>query len=183
MPSGKQWANITHWQYSGGASTPGTTEITALDNLLTRLWTGTAFGAGVAWLPNCNSSLTLIDSTYYPLNPLGLSLVFSHAATGGLATVSLPSEVAHVLTLRTAKRGRSYRGRIYLPAVTTAGVAAGGVLGATIITATLAQWAGLVTAAAAVLWVPVVASYLHSTAEPVLAATMDNKMDVQRHRK
>lgn len=183
MPSGKQWANVLHAQYAAGASTPGTTEITALDALLIRLWTGSAFGAGANWLSNCNAAVTTIDATYYVLFGGAPPLIFTHAAVGALATGTLPSEVACVVTHRTGTRGRSYRGRTFLPAPVTSHVAAGGVLQAADITSTLAQFAGCQSALAAIQWQIGVASYLHSTFAAASSFTMDNRFDVIRHRK
>jgi len=183
MPSGKQWANVLHCRYAGGASTPGTTEITALDALLVRLWSGSVFGAGQAWLPNCNTAVTLIDITYYVLFGGAPPLIFAHAAAGALATTSLPSEVACVVTHRTGTRGRSYRGRTFLPAPVTSHVSAGGVLIAGDITTTLAQFSGCQSALAAIQWQIGVASYLHSTFADATSFTMDNRFDVIRHRK
>jgi hypothetical protein len=183
MPSGKQWANVLHCRYAGGASTPGTTEITALDAVLIRLWTGSAFGSGSAWLTNCATAVTTIDTTYYVLFGGAPPLIFAHAAAGSLATTSSPSEVACVVTHRTGTRGRSYRGRTYLPAPVTSHIAAGGVLQAADITSTLLQFSGAQTALNAIQWSIGVASYLHSTFADASSFTMDNRFDVIRHRK
>lgn len=192
MPSGRQWANVHHWRFTGGASTPGTSDITALDAIITRLYTGTSFTGGAAWLAACRSTVTLIDATYYKLDGTSTPIVITHSATGIAGTGNqLPAEVAHVLTVRTARRGRSYRGRIYFPAVTTSFTDVNGNILATLVNNTLAQWDGAVTALGGAgttpFWEPGIASYLHATFEPsgqgAAFRSMDVKPDVQRRRK
>jgi len=183
MPSGKQWSNVLHCRYAAGASTPGTTELTNLDALLVRLWSGAAFGAGAGWLTNCPTAVTLIDAQYYVLFGGAPPLVITHAAAGSGAGTACPSEVACVMTIRTNTRGRSYRGRTYLPAPNTALIASGGVIAAAPITAALAQWNGCQTALNAIQWSIGVASYLHSTFNDSTSFTMDTRFDVIRHRK
>jgi len=183
MPSGRQWANVLHAQYAGGASTPGVTEITNLDAVLVRLWLGAAYAGGLAWLVNCNTAVTLIDITYYVLFGGAPPLLIAHAGTGSIATQALPAECAAVVTHRTGTRGRSYRGRTFLPAPTTASLAATGVIAPAVVTATVAQFTGAQTALAAIQWQIGVASYLHSTFAAASSFTMDNRFDVIRHRK
>lgn len=205
MPSGRQWVNVIHARYAAGASSPGPTEIAALDAILVRLYTGAIFSGGSVWFSLCSLDVKLTDATYYVLNGTASPVVISHVAQGSLSTnTGLPSEVAHCITLRTGTRGRRYRGRIYLPAVSAAN-AAGGNLLATAVTSTLAQLQGIVAAAAAIQWEIGVASYgsswnrgpnnahgaaSHVTWSPFFTsignpsqATMDQKPDVQRRRK
>jgi hypothetical protein len=204
-PSGRQWVNVVHCRYATGASSPGSTEITALDAKLVRLWSGTAYSTGTAWLAQCLNNVTLIDATYYVLNGTAAPVVINHAATGTVAgTPTHPSEVAHVLTLRTGTRGRRYRGRIYLPTAGGNAISAGN-LTSTAATAIVAQMAGLQTDLATIQWEIGVASYgssynrgphnangaaAHVTWTPFFTAlqapggaTMDLKPDVQRRRK
>src|SRR5215831_20184337 len=120
MPSGRTWANIWHWQYAGGASTPGPTEFNNLDAIFIRLYSGAAYSGGIAWLPDARNSVTVVETAYTNLDGSSLSYSLPKALTGGNSSGnSLPSEVAHVMTLRTPYRGRRYRGRIYLPPLVT----------------------------------------------------------------
>jgi hypothetical protein len=183
MPSGKQWANVIHARYAGGASTPGVTEMTNLDAVLVRLWLGAAFSGGISWLVNCHSAVTLIDITYYVLFGGAPPLIIAHPGVGSSSTTSLPSEVACVVTHRTGTRGRSYRGRTYLPAPHITANSAGGVVSASVLTATINQFSGAQAALVGVQWQIGVASYLHSTFADALSFTMDNRFDVIRHRK
>jgi len=203
VPSGRQWANVLHARYAGGASTPGSTEVSALDAKLARFWTGTAYTSGTAWLGQCHSNVTLIDITYYILNGVAPPIVINHAAAGVITTgTSLPSEVAHVMTVRTLVRGRRNRGRIYLPCANSSAIDAAGNLTSAIAVSTLAQWNGLVADLVANNWELGVASYgtswnlnptdhhlakIHSTWTPYFTPystnSMDLKPDVQRRRK
>jgi hypothetical protein len=198
LPSGSPWVNVVHFRYADGASAPGSTEINLLHPKFLRLYTGTAYAGGVAWLNRCKSSVTLIDITYTPLDATSLSVVKTVNAAGSNATLNqLPSEVAMVLSLRTATRGRRYRGRIYLPApaydqlTTTGGVDTGT---ANLGGQTVAQWTGMAADILTNQWKPVVASYGKGTnhgtpttwapfATDVVAATVDGQFDVQRRRK
>jgi len=187
MTSGRQWANVLHARYAGGASTPGVSDVAALDALLVRCYTGAAFGAGTSWFTKSAPGTTLIDATAYVLNGTSTPQVIAHAAVGTAGGNTLPSEVAHVVTVRTGTRGRSYRGRIYLPASTATHIDATGSLLAADVTTTLAQFTGCAAAlggpAVAPFWELGVASYLHNVFTPLSLFTMDAKCDVQRRRK
>jgi hypothetical protein len=184
LGSGTQWANVMHFRYAGGASTPGITEITALEAKLRRLYTGTVYSGGAVWLAQCRSVVTLIDFTAYVLNGTAPPIVISSAAPGTNATATMcPQEVAPVMTLRTAKRGRSYRGRVYFPAPATNIVDATGLLLSTITGQMVVQATALQADLATIQWEWGVASYLHSTFEPVTQFTFDARPDVQRRRK
>ena len=207
--SGRQWTNVWHLRYAGGASYPGVTEITAADAKFVRMYLGTVYSGGVAWMSACPTNVTLVDITYYVLNGTATPIVINHAGAGTIATsANNASEVAHVLTLRTPTRGRRYRGRIYLP---TAGNTqwTGGGLTPSVATSVLAQLNGLVADLATIQWEIGVASYgvswnrgpnnahgaatkvtwtpfftsIVPAAGPPSLATMDLKPDVQRRRK
>lgn len=194
--AGQQWANVMHFQYAGGASSPGTSEINALDAKLLRLYSGTAYTTGAPWLTLCSPDTKLIDASYYPLSVTGSAQVIAHSQIGtGGANSNQPAEVAHVLTLRTGTRGRRYRGRIYLPAVTVLNMAgASGTMTSTSMANFLTQARGLLADLASIQWAWGVASYGHgtvggqpSTWTPFFTAltdvTMDAVPDVQRRRK
>jgi hypothetical protein len=194
--AGQQWCNVMHFRYAAGASSPGTTEMTALDAKLVRLYSGTAYSSGITWLSRCTSNTRLIDATYYVLNGSSVPLVIPHSLAGtGAASTEQGAQNAHVLTLRTAFRGRRYRGRIYLPAVSTAFmVGTSGTLDATTQAGFLAQANGLLTDLASIQWEWGVASYGLGTLNgqlntwtpfftPISTFSMDLVPDVQRRRK
>lgn len=183
LPSGTQWANVVHFRYAGGASNPGTTEIDNLHPILTRLWAGTAYASGAAWLTFSKTTVVALDVTYYVLNGTATPYLKAFAAAGSLSTNLEPAEVAHCLTVRTATRGRSFRGRVYLPPVVVPQLDANGNLISSASTSIIAQWTGMQAAAVAAQWSMGVASYLRHVFTDATGVTMDLRPDVIRRRK
>jgi|SRR5215471_1576251 len=187
VPSLQPWANVWHFRYSGGASSPGDSDIAALDTLFTRLYSGTAFGSGSSWLSKCQTTVTFTKTTYTRLDGSALGLEFPKSLAGALTGNALPSEVAHVLTLRSNQRGRSHRGRVYLPCMSTTQCTADGRVNGATRDAFLLQVQGLQAAlggaAVAPFWEMGVASYKLAVFTPLVAATMDLDPDVQRRRR
>lgn len=194
--AGQQWVNVTHHQYATGASQPGPTEIAALDAKLLRLYTGSAYASGTTWFSSCGPEVKLIDATYYVLNGTSVPVVIPHTQQGTLTVGNNQAqEVAMVLTLRTAQRGRRYRGRIYLPAPHTSTMSGGtGQMTSTIVTTFLAQANGLLADLPSIQWAWGVASYgvgsLHGVPQfwtpfftAIQSLSMDGIPDVQRRRK
>lgn len=183
MPSGQRWVNVHHIRkVAVGAWSAA--DVAIVQPIFVRLYRGAAFGAGAEWMGNCNNALTLDDATYTPLDGTSPSIVQTIAVAGVSGSVSLPSEDAHVLTLRTGFRGRANRGRTFLPAAAIGTMAAGGVLQAASVTATVVQAAGVQAALIAAGYEHVVASYLGAGAQHLITQyTMDNKVDVIRGRK
>jgi len=187
VPSGQQWVNVWHVRYAGGASAPGASDITALDAIITKIYFGTAAGGGQTWFANCNAATTVEQTTYLPLDNTSLATVVAHPATGVGASNSLPSEVAHVLTLRSAMRGRSRRGRIYLPCQTIASLTATGESNSGNIAAFITNLnaiKGLLGGPATTpFWEFGIASYKLSVFTPLASFTMDGHPDVQTRRR
>jgi hypothetical protein len=180
-------------RYALGASTPGATEIAALDPLLTRLYTGTAFTSGAAWLTNCSTLTKIVQIDYTVLDGSALGITYAHTGAGTIVT-SVPSEVAIVLSLLSNTRGKRYRGRLFLPCPIPGALDNSGNLNPTIKTVTEAQYLGMMSALAGIQWAPVIASYdkgtLHGVpttwtpfATNVVTPRMDLVPDVQRRRK
>jgi len=182
MPSGQRWVNVVHVEKIAGPPFLAA-DVNNVQPILVRLWRGAAYGAGQAWLDYCNTGLTIDDMTYTPLDGTSPSIVNTVALAGISAAISAPSEVAHVLTLRTLTRGRRYRGRIYFPAPIVTAYAAGGILVGTAVIAIGVQAAAMQTALIAAGYRMVVASYLGGFATLITSFTMDNKADVIRGRK
>lgn len=67
-------------------------------------------------LPQLSSSCTYLDTTVYDIRTVGGGLVVDNSSTANGSIVDQPMapQVAMVLTLRTATRGRSGRGRVYI---------------------------------------------------------------------
>jgi hypothetical protein len=180
-------------QYADGASTPGSTEITAMDALLARLYTGTVYAGGTTWLTNCSTATTIEQIDYTVLDGTSLGYTIAHAATGPSGS-ALPPECSPVLTLLTGRRGRRYRGRIFFVAPIQTTVGGTGLLNASVATGITTQYMGMISALAAIQWKPVVASYGVGSykgqptswtpfATPITAVRMDLNIDVQRRRK
>lgn len=180
-------------RYAAGASSPGPTEVAAMDAHLARLYTGTIYTGGIAWLTDCPPSTTIAQIDYTILNGTALGITINHVAAGPSGT-SMPSEVAAVLTLGTNTRGRRYRGRVYMPPLQASMLQSNGQMLAAKATNTRTQYLGMLAALAALQWVPVVASYGHGTlhgvpvtwtpfATDITDVRMDPILDVQRRRK
>lgn len=142
---GTRWVNVMHLHRNSGS--PGAADFPSIVTLLNQLYGGATFGGGGAnLLSACNASTGVDDYTFTSLDSQIASVVLSATAAGTGAASSLPAEVAEVLTLRTATRGRRYRGRIYLPPMTTTNVVANGTLAASLATSLPAQMTGFDTA-------------------------------------
>src|SRR4029453_13463983 len=148
--SNQKWVNVHHLQYADGASTPGVTEIAAADALLARLYTGTAFASGAAWMTLVASNFSVQQTDWTVLDGTSLGYTFAHAANGSLGTGSLPPECSPVLTLLTGRRGRRFRGRIFLPAPAAFQITTLGVLSAGVPTTISAQYTGMSAALSAI---------------------------------
>lgn len=187
VPSLQPWANVWHFRYSGGASSPGDSDIAALDALFVRVYSGAAFGAGASWLSSCQTTVTLDKISYVRLDGTALGLEFPKTLTGALTGNALPSECAHVLTLRSNQRGRSHRGRVYMPCLSSTQMMADGKVNPTRVTSFIAQVQGLQAAlggaSVSPFWEMGVASYLHGYFTPLVLPTMDVDVDVQRRRR
>ena len=86
-----------------------------------------------------------------------------------------------VVSLKTAKRGRSYRGRIFLPFCVDT-IAGAGVMDQANADELAAAWNDFGAAISGDGATPVVASYTLGTAEPVTLYTVDTVLGIQRRR-
>jgi hypothetical protein len=122
--------NVLHVSWSG---TPALSQ-TIANSIMGGLTSGAAATAFLAFLnpQTALQSVTLLDLR----SSAGVEVPSNAAAVPGSAGgVALPDEMAVVVTLRTANRGRSGRGRIYLPGFNAGASAAGGVIAAAAVTA------------------------------------------------
>lgn len=203
VAGGGRWTNVWHWRYGAAIPTDPTVVLDGLHSHLLRVYHGTIYTGGTAWLTYGATGTTVDEIVYTVLN--GTALAYGKPVTGATAVgnPALPAQTAFCLTLRTALRGRRYRGRIYLPAIVANGtnLTATGLLQASVVTGCLTQVNGAISAAGALNWKPVVASYGKSLikdpndkydkievswtpfATDVITVTMDTKADVQRGRK
>ncbi len=139
--------------------------------------------AGMWYAQNSHAHVYELDVT--PLDGSGTTAIFGTGSpakwTGGSSTFDVNPQVCSVVKLQTAKRGRSYRGRVYLPWVAENRVT-NGLLDPTDVAAANTIWAtflsDMITAGAR----PVVASYLHATAENVTGVLYERPTATQRRR-
>jgi hypothetical protein len=110
--------------------------------------------------------------------PTGLPSKWKGAQTGGFDPVP---QVAAIIKLGTALRGRSYRGRIYLPWPVENQILAGQLNSVTVGTMNSA-WSTFLGAVIADLAELVVASYKNSTAEAVTSAECETFLGTVRRR-
>lgn len=182
LPPGGRWANVWHLDYTGGGW-PAGANITAMEALFVRIYSGAAFGAGSPWFSYANAGTTVDKITVTPLDGASASTVFTPAlsAPGGNTPLG-PAEVACVLSMKTPFRGRSYRGRVYLPTPYITQLN-GGIINPAVVTAILAQVNGAQTALGAINWSIGIASYKLSLFNTFASINMDSLPDVQRRRK
>lgn len=111
------------------ANTPSDSDVDATTQLLADWWT-TGLDGEVS-LRSLTSSLCTLDTiTGQKLQPTPAAAVRSRSvATAGTVTgTMLPSQVAVVLSLRTALSGRRYRGRMYIPGISAGSITTSGLL-------------------------------------------------------
>lgn|SRR5215471_2252799 len=193
VEGGKLGHNVLYGRYAGTFA--GT--VAQASSILTALSSGGAWTALAAFLAN-TAALTAV--TIRDVNTANQPILQSSVsgANGTSASAALPSEVAAVITLRTANTGRANRGRVYVPGWATNSLGAGNVIAGAAVTA-LGNWANTIPGALAgqgYTWVigqKARAAYTGSTgtSHPARAATSiqvssqvvrDNHWDSQRRR-
>lgn len=129
--SGRGAKNILYGSV-GGSFTP---TATIADAILTALTTGASWTAFAALISSSTALAHVILRDVRSANqPLVSSTQAAHPGTN--ASISLPNEVALVVTLRTALTGQANRGRMYLPGYGSDQNTAGNVVVAGAVTAT-----------------------------------------------
>lgn len=138
LTDGKTAHNVLYGSYTGGFA--GT--VAQADGIFTGLSTGASWTAMALHLAP-GTSFTGVSIRN--VNVANQALISSTgAAKPGTSTgTALPSEVAIVVTLRTALTGRANRGRIYIPGWATTALGANDVIAAAAVTA-LQNWANTI---------------------------------------
>lgn len=135
-----------------------------------------------------NQTVTTVGVTQLDITPLdGTSATYTFATgrpakwSGAISAGDIIPAGAAIVKLQTAKRGRSYRGRVYLPFVAE-GANDSGTLHSTDVDALQSAWSAFLTTTESgdVAWV--VASYVHATAEDIIAVTAEAELGTQRRR-
>lgn len=146
-------------------------------------WNGDGSTTGYAQECNGDVQLTSVDTSLIDL-PTGRQLQKRQAAVsyaGRLTGVSMPPDVAIVLSLRTDNASRSGRGRFYLPVPAASTVRAGGVIATTTVDNIIAvagnAWSGYNSSAN-----PVIYSRTYRDTYPITSFDVSNHYDTQRGR-
>lgn len=167
----KSAVNVMHFEASGKTASQ---VATAIDAHVT---------AGMWFAQNSHAAVTELDVT--PLDGSGTTFTFATASAakwkGGSSTFDVNPQVAAVVKMVTAKRGRSYRGRVFLPWVAENRVT-NGAFDPTDLAAVNALWATFLTDMNTASVHPVIASYLHATSERVTGVSFEARTATQRRR-
>lgn len=171
-----------NWQGAGGqtainvihvrrAATTASAVATAVDtNVQANMWAQVANSAGVIRL-----DVTPLDGTSasFPLTVSGAKW------TGTAGAFDHVPQVAEVVTLKTALRGRRVRGRFYTPFIAESAVSNGGIVG---FATAQGAWTTFISNMSAAGFPLVVASYVAQSAQDVTAAIVQSVAGTQRRR-
>jgi hypothetical protein len=134
--------NVLYGRYSGAFA--GTQ--TQANGILSALTSSAAYTDLCTFMP---SGLGIAGVSLRDVNTRDQPIVNSNetaAQFGTSVSAALPDEVAAVVTVRTARAGKSGRGRIYVPNFATNALGAGNVIAGAAVTA-LQNWAATITGA------------------------------------
>jgi hypothetical protein len=143
----------------------------------------TAATASLWWFTKNTAKVSEIDIT--PLDGSSVTYPYIPATpahwTGTSSSGDNTLNVAYIVKMLTASRGRSYRGRVYLPWVVETQMA-NGLLDATGVTNCTAAWVTFIAALASASAPLQVASYKLSTSADVIAVACEKAVATQRRR-
>lgn len=125
--------------------------------------------------------ITAVDAYYYAGGSAATHHVHADYSLAGQGTVSLPLQNCVVMSLRTARPGRSYRGRMYFP-LSAGSLAAGHLIAAAVMEGMVDALAGVFTANVAAGWTPSVISTTLGISTPIVSVDADQRADTQRRR-
>lgn len=179
LPNGHKWANVLHFRRDNVLTENGAQALinSRLDNLFT-----VNIGTGTALRYFLSTGWRVDRYRMTPLDNISATSVWPKTHVGQETAQALPSNVAGVITLYTARRGRSYRGRFYLAGYTELSNQANGAPDVGIFDAQRKQVSEFLAALTGSGIMLVVASYKLSTAEDVVSVGMDYRWDTQRRR-
>jgi len=163
--------NVIHIGQTGG--TPATVWADLDANVTAAMWGQTASDVAISQV-----NITPLDGSSGTVSfPTGSPSKWTGSGSAGEVT----PQVAAIVKFTTLKRGRSYRGRVYLPWVHES-LHSYGTFDATKRASMQTAWATFRTAMDTASSPLQVASYVHSTAEPVTACTVETLTATQRLR-
>lgn len=168
-PGGQHAVNVMHFSRAGSNAAAVASAIDA--SVTSAMWTDVQNG----W------SVTSLEVT--PLD--GSSATYTLAVTGAKWTGTTAGDftpgAAALVSLRTNLRGRSHRGRIYRPGIAEASQTNGQLTTGSVAT-TQTAWNTFLTTVTTAGATPVVASYLHQTADAVTSYLCELVLGTQRRR-
>ena len=129
------------------------------------------------------ASITKLTLTHLGNNDLSVEHITSGGAkwAGATTTGDITPQVAQLVSLRTNRRGRSWRGRVYIPYTSESNIA-GGVYDSSIRAAQQTGWNTFITNMSASSTPLVVASYKEEDVSEVVAAVVRGFPGTQRRR-
>lgn len=179
--AGQNWQFCLMLKKSAGAPTP--TDLATVVALGRSWWTSD-------FKPNFTSETSLATVTATDMTVQGGPQAVDSSASAGTASAgTMPMNAAVVVSLRTAKRGRSYRGRYYIGAIPLAQSASAIDVNGSYATALGADFVTLAASLDAAGFDIVVASRQHNgvvtnpaETNEVIAFVINNQFDSQRRR-
>lgn len=195
VAGGGRWSNTWHALISTAGSWDLAT-ITGFHDIFKQFYVGPNLAAGASISTLVVPATTFQDVNYTPLDGSSGAYTFPLTVAGSAVGQAMPAEVAEVVTLRTALRGRQNRGRVYLPAFEQGFFDNAGHLDVGLPAVVTAQLEAVMSALSTNGADLAVGSYgpyknpvthLLEAGTPhvtvISSVTMDNLADVQRHRK
>lgn len=160
LTDGKRAHNVLYGRYSG----PFAGSVAACNSIKASLVAGATWTALAAHLATGTALAAVTLRDVNPTDGSGVLISSDSAATPGTSSgTALPSEVAAVITKRTAKAGKQNRGRIYVPGWATTALGPIDVIASPAVTA-LQNWANIIGSAM------VTAGYTHVLGQQARAA-------------
>lgn len=170
-PGGETATNVMHFLKTSGTASDLFDEIDA--QVTAAMW--------VSQPASCKITEVVITK----LDGTSASQTFTPAAVakwaGGSGSTSPIPQAAAIVKFVTAKRGRSYRGRVFLPFIGE-NAQDTGTIGSDLVAEGQTAWGAFLSALTDEAVVPVIASYLHATAEPILTHRYEPMTATQRRR-
>jgi hypothetical protein len=151
IAGGGRWSNTWHFRRAD-LGDPDLALITLLHVPLAAFYVGQI-------MPNCPAATTIGNIDYTTLDGVSGAFSLPVSAVGSGGGDVLPAEVAEVLTIRTALRGRQNRGRLFFPAFTQGAFDGAGHIVAGTAGATVAAMVAMAAAAGLEGWQHGVGSY------------------------
>lgn len=167
--TGQRAVNVLHFQKTGGTVA-----------LLNAALDGAATGSMWAYT---RATASVVSKHITPLDGSSATAIYAASGAswvGGQSTGDFMPACAEVVSLRTSKRGKSYRGRVFLPFIAESVAQNGSITGS--VGTQQAAWTAFVSDMATATYPLVVASYKLATADLVQTTLVENVLGTIRGR-